>query len=419
MQTISTTSGQQVRLRRKRVPSQISLAARLHLLSLDPWSSCSFLEDINCSSELLLSFLFCGALVHSLHQVPCCPANATNCHVRDVASIANVGLSSSPQQGGSLTAPSIGAGMLLGQEGGQQTQPISHSQQLQLLAANGIGNMSGIYNNSLGSDSFGDSSQYANGGLHGAGGLLPSNLSGLTALGNGYGGKLQQGLPNNGPPLNGFGAQQQGQDFSSLQLNGGVGGILNNGLTNAALAAKLAGLPNLGRGGGYANGLGNGSLAGMCAGSALPGANGHLSAIHGSGLPGGYTLQQQQQHHHHQQQQHLQQQQQQQQMLQEQLQALGPAGIAQLPPQLQAYARELLLRQQRAALMGAQLQQQPPPLPFGTPGVQGPAAAQRLDLAGFRRDIYRNELPLGRQGSRPLPPKVTPAAPVCIFLGYA
>ncbi len=342
-------------------------------------------------------------------SITCCsayPADAVESLVLMHLGMHCAGVSSSPQQGGSLTAPSVGAGLLLGQENGQQTQPLSHSQQLQLLAANGMGNMGNrVYSGNLGTDKYADNGQYSDygGGLHGAGGLSPSNLGGLAALGNTYGGgKLQQGLPTNGLPNNGYGGNQPSQDYSGLHMNGGAAGGIHNGLGNAALAHKLAGLPN-GGGAGYSNGhhLGNGSLAGLGPGSGMTGSNGHLSGLHPGGMAGGYGLQQQQQH----------QQQQQQQMLNEQLQALGPAGIAQLPPQLQAYARELLLRQHRAALMGAQQMQQPPPPPFGMPGAGGMLpGAQRLDMAGFRRDLQRNDMPLGRQGSRPLPPKVSPAS---------
>ena len=197
-----------------------------------------------------------------------------------------VGAASSPEQGGSLTAPSIGASgpraappPPSNSQANQQMPGLSHSQQLQLLGGNrNLGNL--------------DSGMPGISGLDG--GLLPYNLSphgfaaGLDPQASAMNGgslydlaSLPSGLNNAGMPDNGFAsgysaapnsAVQQQQplpnglqngslgglsagDFAALGLNGlGPQGLSNSALNNA-LAAKLNGLSN----GGLPNGLSNGA----------------------------------------------------------------------------------------------------------------------------------------------------------------
>lgn len=300
--------------------------------------------------------------------------------------------------------------MSLGQVGAQ-TQPISHGQQFQLLAANGalgnvpdtqynagmgaLGNLnSSLAGLNLNSDAYNSSgmqqpdAQYndLDRGLFNTG--MISNFNGLSALNgldNSFSSKLQQpgisnGVGNGYNPMNG-GLAGLNNSFNSLGLNGAA--QINGGLDNAALAAKIQSFQN----GLFQNGLNN-SLAGL-GGNALPN-NGLVNGINYGGL--GSMLQPQQQ-------------QQQQQLLCEQLQALGAANVAQLPQHLQqAYLRELLLQQQRRAALLAPHQ----PLP---PLGAGQLPQQRIDLAGFRRDLQQRDLPMARQGSRNLP-----GAKVCTAL---
>jgi hypothetical protein len=276
-------------------------------------------------------------------------------------------------------------------------QPLTHSQQLQLLAANNalgggsdpqynasagvapLGNLNGtlaglnLSGEAYTSDMQRSDAQFTdldrgifNTGLNGGFNGLPA----LNGLDNGFGNKLQPGMPNgvgNGyNPLNG-GLGLNG-DFNHLSLNGAAN--VNGGLDQAALAAKMGAL----NGAGFPNGLN--SLAGFGNGALLNGMN-------YSGL--GSMVQRQDQ-------------------LRDHLQALAAADVTQLPPHLQqAYLRELLLAQQQqrqAALLGRQQQHPLPPLGAG----QMPQAPvpQRMDLSNFRRDLPR-ELPMARQGPRNLP----------------
>ena len=85
MPTISTTSGQQVRLRRERVLSQISKAARLHLLTSSSLDQAAASLGISFTHlEPFLSFLFFeGAKICKLRCLVI-DVDATSCQVRDV-----------------------------------------------------------------------------------------------------------------------------------------------------------------------------------------------------------------------------------------------------------------------------------------------------------------------------------------------